>query len=79
MSYYISNCPVCCGMLEIVIQPASKICSILCDECSAEWDNPENALKNINGYRESFSGVAVRPATIEEVKRIGWESYIKQD
>ena len=76
MSYYIKECPVCCGMLEIVYDIKENKCSIMCDECSAEWDNPENAISNINGYRESSDEISVRTATLDEVKKMGWGKYI---
>ena len=49
---YIGICKVCQhGMLEIHFNFEKEVCSIACDECMAEWDTPENALKNVNGYR----------------------------
>jgi len=76
--YYIGRCPICgnYGMLEIVVNISSKECFILCDECSAEWANPEDALKNINGKREFETSQRVRNATYEEIKNLGWEKYL---
>ena len=42
---YVGHCLICKqGMLEIVKEIKTGICFICCDECEAEWDNPENAL-----------------------------------
>lgn len=48
----------------------------MCDECLAEWKNPEDALKNANGFRKSYIEVEAKTATIEEIKEMGWEKYI---
>ena len=76
--YYIGECPICdgYGMLEIIYNLKVKNCSIMCDECLAEWDNPENALKNINGCRESYKEVEARTATIKEITKAGWRKYV---
>jgi len=78
---YIGECPVCngCGMLEVVIDVDSLDCSIMCDECLAEWKTPDEALKNINGFRSDFTVKKVRIATIEEIRNAKWEKYIIKD
>ena len=48
----------------------------MCEECLAEWNNPEYALKNVNGFRKAYTEVEARTATIEEIKEAGWEKYI---
>lgn len=75
---HIGQCPICCdyGMLEIVFNFESKKCSIICEECLLEFDNPENALQKINGIRKSYENAVARIATIEEVIEAGWEKYI---
>jgi hypothetical protein len=77
-SYHIGKCPICgdYGMLEIIYNFKKKNCSIMCDECLAEWKNPEDALKNANGFRKSYIEVEAKTATIEEIKEMGWEKYI---
>jgi len=75
-SSYIGGCPVCCGMLEIIIGVNDQKCSIMCDECSAEWDSPENALNRIGGSRSSSNGVKVRTATFDEIKKANWGKYV---
>lgn len=47
----------------------------MCEECLAEWKNPQSALKNVNGKR-CFTKGKVRAATIEEIKALGWDKYI---
>lgn len=75
---YVGKCPVCrgYGMLEVVVDTNSNDFSVMCEECSAEWKNPEDALRNIKGFRGTFAGQKVRNATLEEIKRIGWQKYI---
>jgi hypothetical protein len=63
-------------MLEIITYIKTKQCSIMCDECYAKWSNPENALKNNEGFRTTATEITVRAATIEEIKEINWEKYI---
>ena len=77
-NYYVGKCPICgdYGMLEILYNFKENICSIMCDECLAEWNNPEDALKNVNGFRKSYKEAEARIATLEEIKEIGWEKYI---
>ena len=75
-SYYIGDCLICCGMLEVVISINGKNCSIMCDECSAEWENPENALNNWRGSRTSANEIEVRTATLDEIKIANWDAYI---
>ncbi len=75
---YVGKCPVCheYGMLEVVINVSSGVCSVMCDECYIEWKNPEEAINNINGSREINQNVRVRTAKMEEVKEQGWEKYV---
>ena len=47
----------------------------MCEECLAEWNNPEDALKNVNGFRKSYTEAEARTATIEEIKEAGWEKW----
>ena len=79
--YFIGNCPVCCdyGMLEILFNFKKKKCSITCEECLAQWNNPEDALKGVNGFRKSYPEAEARTATIEEIREAGWEKYIVEE
>lgn len=65
-------------MLEVVINIKSNTCSVMCDECFAEWEIPEDARNNLNGFRDFDKDVRVRTATMEEIKKQGWEKYIVQ-
>ena len=74
---YIGVCKVCdAGMLEIRYNFKKNFCKITCDECLAEWNNPEDALNNVNGFRKSYTEAEARVATIEEIREAGWEKYI---
>jgi len=74
---YIGICKVCnYGMLEILYNFKIGKCSIMCDECLAEWNSPEEALDNINGFRKSYPKAEARRATLEEVANAKWEKYV---
>jgi len=45
-------------------------------ECLAEWKCPEDALKNVNGFRKSYKKAETRLATIDEIKNCGWDRYL---
>jgi hypothetical protein len=75
-SFFIGSCHICCGMLEVVVNINDYKCSIMCDECSAEWENPENALNKFKGFRTLTSEVEVRTATLDEIQKAKWEKYI---
>ena len=85
--YFIGDCPVCgsYGQLEILYDMREKKCSIECEECLLEFKNPKEALKKINGYRKNYSeevkafgGPIARSATLEEIRKAGWEKYIAE-
>ena len=64
---YIGICKVCnYGMLEINFDIMKNDCSIMCDECFAEWNNPEDALRNVNGFRESYKMTQARKQRIKK-------------
>lgn len=46
----------------------------MCDECLAEWNNPEDALNKVNGFRKSYTEVEARAATIDEIREAGWKN-----
>ena len=74
--FYIGQCLVCRqGMLEIVKEKATGKIIVTCDECEAEWDNPENALNKINGTRGKYG--AVTEVTLNEIQRLHWDRYLK--
>ena len=74
--FNIGNCPICCGLLEIVISINDHKCSIMCDECFAEWNTPENAFNKLGGFRTLTNEVRVKAASLDEIKRVNWEKYI---
>ena len=76
--YFIGNCPICrdYGMLEILFNFKEKKCSIMCEECWAEWNSPEDVFKSVKGFRKSYPEAEARTATIEEIRAAGWEKYI---
>ena len=76
MAYYIGSCPICRqGILEVVKDTATGIIYICCDDCEAEWNNTEDAMKGRNGTRGKY-GLISYP-TLEEIIKIGWEKYLK--
>lgn len=75
MSFFIGNCPICHqGMQEILKECSTRKIYICCDECEAEWLNPEDTLINNHTSRFNF-GISVS-ATIEEIEKKGWKKYI---
>ena len=81
MPYYINNsCPICAqGMLEIVFESKALKCTISCDECSAEWNSPEDAFNHTNGFRREHHKAQVRTASLAEIDDAGWLHYIIHD
>ena len=49
---------------------------ICCDECEAEWNNPEDALKGINGTRNKHGEIEY--PTIEDILREKWSVSINE-
>ena len=73
--YYIGRCLVCHqGMLEIVKEKASGEIFVACDECEAEWKNPDDALNKVNGTRGKYG--AVTGVTPSEIQALHWEKYV---
>ncbi len=75
--FYVGQCPICCeyGRLEINKNITNNEYLIICEECLAEWKNPQDALKNINGRRCLKKG-KIRSATFNEIKSLGWDKFI---
>lgn len=75
--FYIGQCPICrkYGRLEIDKDVTNNEYLIICEECLAEWKNPQDALKNINGQR-CFEKGEIRSATFNEIKNLGWDKFI---
>ncbi len=76
--FYIGQCPICrgYGRLEVDKDISNNEYLIMCDECFAEWNSPQEALKNINGHRENIKKGLVRSATWQEIMSMGWEIFI---
>lgn len=75
--FYVGQCPICreYGRLEIDKYIMKNECIVICEECLAEWKNPEEALKNVNGKRGGEKGVAI-PASFDEIKALGWDRFV---
>ncbi|HEX9062573.1 MAG TPA: hypothetical protein VF941_20555 [Clostridia bacterium] len=78
LTFNIGECPICrgYGLLEILYNFDENSCSIMCDNCLTEWNKPEDALKNFNGFRKSYQKVEARGATREDIEEVGWEKYV---
>lgn len=75
-NYRVAWCPVCNqGWVEIVKEEKSGLLYLCCDECEAEWTNPEEIRVCGKGSRCRF-GQVVAPA-LEDIKAKGWERYIQ--
>ena len=76
MNYYIGVCKICHqGYLQIVKDIETNQLYVYCDDCEAEWSNPEDAILYHNGSREKY-GLISYP-NYDEICNIGWEKYIK--
>lgn len=78
--FYAGRCPVCrsYGRLEFDKDVTNDECIIICEECFAEWKNPQDAIRNINGRRCTVKE-KVRRATFHEIKALGWDKFIVED
>ena len=79
--FYVGKCPVCWsyGRLEVDKDVTNNEYIVICEECLAEWKTPQDALRNANGQRRSFTGGEVRNvrnATYDEIKELGWDRFI---
>ncbi len=76
--YKIGSCLICKqGYLEIVKEEHSGKMFICCDECEAEWENPEDALQKKNGSRQKY-GKIIEPS-LEDIQSEGWGKYIMKE
>lgn len=74
--YHIGQCLVCHqGVLEIVKEKTTGKIFVACDECEAEWENPEDALKKVNGTRGKYGSVS--GVTLNEIQALNWDKYIR--
>ena len=65
------------GWLEILKEIATGRLSIVCSECDAEYDTPEDMISG--RYSSPYKGGRRADPDIEEIKAIGWDSYILRD
>ena len=71
----ISSCPICRqGMVEIVKECSTGILFLLCDECEAEWDSPEDIGVYGKGSRQKYGRVTA--PTECEISDRDWTEYI---
>ena len=77
--YYVGECPICknYGRMEVLFNFSSNKCSIMCDECTLEFDDLYDFLKNQNGYRKTYEKAEARTATLDEIKNSEWFPYLK--
>lgn len=74
--FHVGQCLVCRqGMLEIVKEKKSGNIFVVCDECEAEWENPKDALKKVNGTRGKYG--AITGVTLNEIQILRWDKYIR--
>ncbi len=73
---FIGQCLVCHqGMLEIVKEKSTGIIFVACDECEAEWENPDDALKRVNGTRGKYG--VILGVSLDEIQVKKWDKYIR--
>lgn len=75
--YWVGNgCPVCGeGCLAIIKDMKTNTFSIMCDDCDAEWREP-NISEETRLPRDIEHG-KIKNATLEEIKELGWDGYIQ--
>lgn len=74
--YGVSNECTCCGRNGIVhmcVEEHGKL-YLECDECFTQWDEPQDVLDKIDGFREKYQ--FHHYAWYEEVEDAGWVKYI---
>ena len=78
--YNIGYCKICKqGLLEIVKDKLTKKIFICCDECEAEWNNPEDALKGILTSYPGKNPVVIYCKTERAVNRLGRDYMVSGD
>ena len=76
--YKVSWCPVCNqGWVEIVKEENTGMLFLCCDECEAEWTNPDEIGIPYKGSRFKF-GKIIEPSYDEIVDK-GWKNCIEID
>jgi len=77
VTFYIGDCPICktYGRLEIDVDSATNEYFVMCEECLAEWETPQDAIRNIGGRRDNRHS-QVRSATFDEIQSLGWDKFV---
>lgn len=75
--FYIGECPICkgYGRLKIAKDITADKCFVICEECLAEWETPQDAMKNIGGQRGK-KHLQTRNAAVDEIKSLGWDKFV---
>ena len=69
--YNIGQCRICKqGLLEVVKDKTTGLIYICCDECEAEWNNPQDALSPQNGTRNKYGQIEY--PSEDEIKKMKW-------
>jgi len=75
--YKVIWCPICRqGWVEIVKERKTGMLFLCCDECEAEWTNPD-AIDANNGTRFKF-GEVIEP-TVEDIELMDWLRYVQPE
>lgn len=75
IAYWVDSCCSGGGVLVIRQWVNSGNYVIMCDDCEAEWENP-NVNEETRLHRNREKG-EIRNPTLEEIKALGWDQYIK--
>ncbi|WP_322923214.1 hypothetical protein [Paenibacillus campi] len=74
----IGNCRICNqGWVVIVKEIGSGDLFVYCNECEAEWENPEQYLANFSN--KIFEHNMYKEPEEEDVMHQGWDQYIDKD
>jgi hypothetical protein len=76
--YPIATCHICKqGWVVIVKEIATNKFLVYCNECEAEWDNPESYFDKEESTLFNFGRVTEPDG--KAIKELGWEKFINQD
>lgn len=74
----VGDCWVCSqGWAVVVKEISTNKYFVYCNECEAEWDDPECFLSKQNGTRFKYGSIS--EPDDREVSCIGWNKYINQE
>ncbi len=76
--YNVTWCPICNqGWVKIVKDEKSGLLYLCCDECEAEWTNPDEIGVWGKGSRCRYGKIII--PTPEDIQSKGWEKYLQQN